>query len=207
MKKKKLLIVAAAVLAAGAAALSRGLDIFPQREVPPYRTFGPEEAPVKVAEYSDLSCPACAAAWTGLEETARKYPKYLRVEFKHYPLASVHRWSFDAALYADCAGQQGRFKEYAGLLFTNQKDWSRAENAPEQFGRYADLAGLERGALDACLAAPETAEAVRLDMAEGDRRKIGSTPTFFVNGKRFVGPAQLMRQLQYLAITVKPENL
>ncbi|MBI4051622.1 MAG: hypothetical protein HY400_03865 [Elusimicrobia bacterium] len=32
------------------------------------------------------------------------------------------------------------------------------------------------------------------DIKEGDGRKVDATPTFFINGKRFVGPGQLAQQ-------------
>lgn len=182
----------------------RGLNGFPLSPAPPFRAFGADNAPIKVVEFSDFSCPACAAGWISLEEFGKKYPGYVKVEFKHFPLSGIHPWSFDAALYADCAGRQGKFREYTELLFAKQKEWSGSGRAKELLAEYAARVGLDGNALDVCLAAPETAQAVRVDMAEGDRSKINSTPTFFIKGKRFVGPVQLMRQLKYLAITVKP---
>lgn len=207
MNKRIIAAVGLAALAAGLALYLRGSDRFPTTTPPAFRVHGPQEAPVKVVEFSDFACPSCAAAWESLESMARKYPKFLKVEFKHYPLTSIHPWSMDAAMYADCAGRQGRFREYAGLLFGRQKDWARGTDARALFAAYGKEAGLDAGALEACLAAPETRRAVELDVAEGERRKIESTPTFIINGKRAVGPSQLMHRLQYLAITVKPEKL
>lgn len=203
-------IIAAAglvALAAGLALYLRGSDRFPSAPPPGFRVLGPQQAPVKVVEFSDFACPACATAWESLENMAQKYPKFLKVEFKHYPLTSIHPWSMDAAMYADCAGRQGRFREYAGLLFSRQKDWARGTDARGALAAYGKQVGLDSGALEACLADPETSRAVERDMAEGARRKIESTPTFIINGKRAVGPAQLMHRLKYLTITVKPEQL
>lgn len=207
MNKRIVAAAGLAALAAGLALYLRGSDRFPTTPPPEFRVMGPQQAPVKVVEFSDFACPSCATAWESLENMAQKYPKFLKVEFKHYPLTSIHPWSMDAALYADCAGRQGRFREYAGLLFNRQKDWARGTDVRALFAAYGKEAGLEAGALEACLADPETRRAIELDLAEGERRKIESTPTFIVNGKRAVGPSQLMHRLQYLAITVKPEKL
>lgn len=207
MNRKIMTAAGLIALASGLALYLRGSDRFPTTPPPEFRALGPQLAPVKVVEFSDFACPSCATAWESLESMARKYPKFLKVEFKHYPLTSIHLWSLDAAMYADCAGRQGKFREYAGLLFSRQKDWARGADARAALAAYGKEAGLDSGALEVCLADPETRRAVELDIAEGERRKIESTPTFIINGKRAVGPGQLMHRLQYLAITVKPETL
>lgn len=207
MNKRVIAAVGIAALASGLALYLRGSDRFPTAPPPGFRVLGPQQAPVKIVEFSDFACPACASAWEGLERMAQKYPEFLKVEFKHYPLTGIHPWSMDAALYADCAGRQGRFREYAGLLFSRQKDWARATDARAALTAYGKQAGLDSAALESCLAEPETRRAVERDMAEGERRKIASTPTFIINGERVVGPAQLMHRIRSLIITVKPENL
>lgn len=207
MSKRIFTAAGLAALAAGSALYLRGSDRFPGAPPPEFRVLGQQQAPVKVVEFSDFSCPSCAAAWESLENMSRKYPKFLKVEFKHYPLTSIHPWSMDAAMYADCAGRQGRFTEYAGLLFGRQKDWARGADVLTALAAYGKQVGLDSGALEACLADPGTRRTIERDIAEGERRRIESTPTFIINGKRAVGPSQLMHRLQYLAITVKPENL
>lgn len=64
---------------------------------------------------------------------------------------------------------------------------------PSQFEGYARSLGLDYAELDRCAGNPETLKAVRLDMAEGELRKIESTPTFLINKRRAVGGPQLLK--------------
>jgi protein-disulfide isomerase len=109
----------------------------------------------------------------------------------------------EAAVRADCAGRQGKFKEYAGLLFEKQQEWAMMREPQAKFDEFADKAGLDKAVLAVCLADPETARQVSGDMAEGDMRGINATPTFFVNGKRAVGFGQLVDKARPLIISLK----
>lgn len=120
-------------------------------------------------------------------------PGRVRLNFKHYPLTGIHPWSLTAAAYADCAGKQGRFWEYGKLLFEGQDKWGKAAQKPAQFEEYASSLGLDYAELDRCAGDPETLKAVRLDMAEGELKKIESTPTFLINKRRAVGGQQLLK--------------
>jgi protein-disulfide isomerase len=51
--------------------------------------------------------------------------------------------------------------------------------------------GLDNAAYKACLKDPMTAALINADIKEGKRRWVDGTPTFFINGKRFIGGLQL----------------
>jgi len=174
--------------------LARQFSLGPVRPAPGFRTFGPADAPIMIEEYSDFACGACRAAAGKLEEMIRVYGDVIRLQLKHYPLVNIHHWSLDAAAYADCAGEQGKYKEYAALLFENQAKWGEAKEKPKEFEAFAGGLKLDWKEMQACSAAPETRQRIKLEMAEGDMKNLNSTPTFFVNGKRAVGPMQLMEQ-------------
>lgn len=174
--------------------LARQFSIGPVRPSPAFRTFGPATAPVQIFEYTDFACPACRMAAGKIEEMQKIFGDGLRVSFKHYPLINIHPWSLHAAAYADCAGAQGKFKEYAALLFENQEKWAQAKSEPWEFKTYAEQLKLDWPAMQACSEASETVRTLKLDIAEGDMKGVNATPTFFINGKRAVGSGQLIDQ-------------
>jgi protein-disulfide isomerase len=176
--------------------LARQLNWGPTRPAPDFRTFGPETAAVQIYEYTDFACPACRHAALALEEMLRIYGPAIRLSFKHYPLTHIHPWSMTAAAYADCAGEQGKFREYAGLLFEGQGDWGEAKAKPAEFDNFALKLNLDLEKMRACSEAPGTLKRVKLDMAEGELKGVNATPTFFINGKRAVGGGQLLEQAQ-----------
>lgn len=197
--KARLLALAAVIIFSSTVAvlLARQLNMGPMRQAPDYRTFGPAGAPVQIHEYTDFACPACRHAAGTLEELMKVYSGAIRVSFKHYPLMDIHPWSLHAAAYADCAGAQGKFKEYAAALFEGQADWGARkveQGEPPQFEQYAGKLGLDWQKMLACSNDPATLRELKLDIAEGDLKGVGATPTFFVNGERAVGSGQLLDQ-------------
>lgn len=176
--------------------LARQFNLGPERPAPDYRTFGPADAPVKIYEYTDFACPACRHAAGKLDEMIKVFGPGLQVQFKHYPLLNIHPWSLHAAAYADCAGAQGKFKEYAALLFEGQQHWAGAKTEPKEFADYAGKLGLDWQKMLACSNDPETLRTLKLDIAEADLKGVSATPTFFINGRRAVGSGQLLDQAQ-----------
>lgn len=174
--------------------LARQFNLGPERPAPEFRTFGPAGAPVHIYEYTDFACPACRLATIKLDEMMKVFGAGLRVSFKHYPLLNIHPWSLHAAAYADCAGEQGRFKEYADLLFVNQEKWAAAKDEPGDFEVFAKQLKLDWEKMRVCANSPETLRRVNLDIAEADLKGVSATPTFFINGKRAVGGGQLIDQ-------------
>lgn len=176
--------------------LARQFNLGPARPAPGFRTFGPASAMVRITEYSDYACGACRAAADAVEKMLNIYGRDVRLELKHYPLVNIHRWSLDAAAYADCAGEQGKFKEYAARLFEGQAKWGDAKEKPKEFEAFARGLNLDWPKMQACAAAPETLKRIKLDMAEAEMKGVNATPTFFVNGKRAVGPAQFAEAMR-----------
>lgn len=189
--------------------LARQFNMGPERPAPDFRTFGPADAVVHIYEYTDFACPACRHAAAALDDMMEIYGDGMKVSFKHYPLLSIHPWSFHAAAYADCAGQQGKFREYAKLLFDGQADWGAdpLEFEPVAFRDYAHKLGLDWDKMRACSNDPGTFRILKLDIAEAEMKGVNATPTFFINGKRAVGSGQLLDQAKKFDNLLRRETL
>lgn len=156
---------------------------------PDFRVKGDAAAPVKIVEFSDFQCPACRYAEEPLKKLLSFYDGKVRFTFKHFPLR-MHQWAKAGAAAAECAGRQGKFWEYHDSLYEKQDEWTN-EKVDGFLTAYAQKAGLDLPAWDACRQDPATMAAVTADAKDGDDAWVGSTPTFFVNGRRFVGGKQL----------------
>ena len=169
----------------------------PIMPAPEYRQIGNGKAITEIYEYTDLACPACAMANEKLHEILSVYGDKIKLNFKHFPL-EMHRWASLAALHADCAGEQGKFFQYADLLFKNQKDWEDKEKGPTEFMVYAEKLGLDKEKMQICLANPDNAERIRLEKAEGNAKGVEATPTFIINGKLSIGAGAIIQEAQRL---------
>ncbi|BDX34662.1 Na(+)/H(+) antiporter NhaA 2 [Mycobacterium antarcticum] len=167
------------------------------REVDPNRDHlrGDPDAPLTLVEYGDFECPFCSRA-TGAIDEVREYfgPDRLRYVWRHLPLERVHPHAMDAARASEAAALQGRFLDLAIKMFEFQEhlEW-------EHIYRYADGVGIDIAKFDDDLHSPQVLHRVQDDAQDAELMDLGSTPTFFVNGRRHSGPwdaASLIRALE-----------
>jgi protein-disulfide isomerase len=137
---------------------------------------GVATAQVTIVEFTDFQCPSCAAMHPVLEEVLKSYGNKLRIVVRDFPLP-MHANARKAAEAANAAHAQGKFFEYAALLFKRQN----ALDVPS-LKKYASELGLDRARFDAELDGGTFAAEVRGDIADGEIYGIDSTPSIFVNG-------------------------
>jgi protein-disulfide isomerase len=170
---------------------ARGLQKPTPEEAPLYRQKGNSKAPIIMVEYSDFQCPACKIAEKPVKDILSLYGHDLRFVFKHFPLEHTHPLALAAALASECAGRQGKFWPFHGRLYEDQEGWSKSPSPSEAFRKYALELGLDEASFKICLDDPSALTPIRSDLKEGSNRWVASTPTFFINGRRFVGSRQL----------------
>lgn len=154
-------------------------------------TKGPTQALLTISEFVDFRCPQCARAREVLAQLLTGNPNDIRLIFRHYPLDSecnpqitqqVHPTSCAASIAAECAGEQGQFWEYADSLFTDQKEYTRAD-----FEGYASKLKLDMGRFQSCLDEVNTKDFIRRDIEEAERIGVKATPTLIINGHLIEG--------------------
>ena len=144
-------------------------------------TRGPATARVTIIEYSDFQCAFCArfhdvlaAAVAGASD--------VRWVYRHLPLAAIHPAAAAAAEAADCASEQGRFWEYADLLFRRQ---DRLDDG--QLSALAQELRLDVPHFEACRQSGRRREGVASHAKAFAEGHLAGTPVSFVNGVRLEG--------------------
>jgi len=148
---------------------------------PPSR--GPDDATLKIVEFSDFQCPYCALAHPALDSLLSTHPDDVRLVYRHFPLR-IHQYARHAAIAAAEAARRDRFWAYHDILFRHQERLTDVDLVG-----YADSLGLDGEVVTRALreegpAARRVEEDIRLASSLG----IHGTPTFFINGYRLVGP-------------------
>lgn len=138
---------------------------------------GAATSAVTVVMFTDFQCPACAATHPVLESVLAEYKDKIRFVVRDYPLTSLHPDAFRAAQAAAAANAQGKFYEYAELLYRNQNSLDTAS-----LKRFAAEIGLNQKQFDQDLDSGKFAAEVQKDMADGATYGINGTPTIFING-------------------------
>jgi cyclophilin family peptidyl-prolyl cis-trans isomerase/protein-disulfide isomerase len=83
---------------------------------------GPADAFETIIEYCDFQSAGCAQIAPVLTQLQAKYPKDLRIVYRHFPLSNDDKAAL-ATQAAEAAGLQGKFWEMRDLLYAQQKDW------------------------------------------------------------------------------------
>lgn len=152
---------------------------------------GPERAPVTVVVFSDYLCEQCKRGSSYLDIVAASHRDSLRIIHVSYPAdqscnpyaeKTLHPGACALARAAVCARRQGRFWEFHDAIFGDP-----AKASPDSLGAYAARAGLDRAALDACMAEGDSANGLAAEIALGRSVDVNAMPTFFFNGRRIVG--------------------
>lgn len=152
--------------------------------------LGHYRTPLTIIEFSDFECPACRQMHEVTKELLQKYKGSIRLVHKNFPLDSkcnsevmhrMHLHSCEAAAAAECAFREGKFETYAELL------WEADDLSTPSLIRMAEDEGMDAAVFQECLTSEETRLALQEDVAAGIKLGIEGTPTFVINGKKFMG--------------------
>ena len=147
--------------------------------------LGSARAPVSLVEFADFQCSFCRKFWADtLPKLKEFYVKQgqVRIVYRHF--AILGKFSEQAAMAADCAGEQGKFWEYHDRLFANQGGLAFTQSKLEQYAREL---GLKAANFKRCLTAEKYRKKVEGETAVAASLGGRGTPTFFVNGRLMVG--------------------
>lgn len=141
---------------------------------------GNADAPVTIVEFTDFECSTCQQSQPVLDRLVREYAGTVKLVVRDYP-SMQHKNAFKAAEAAEAARGQGKYWEYAAMLFENQKELSA-----DKLKEYASKVGLDRKKFDEELDGGKHAEKVQRDMQDGLRAGVNGTPAVFINGRRII---------------------
>jgi protein-disulfide isomerase len=155
----------------------------------------PPRQNVEIVLFSDFQCPFCAQLAGPIRalQTTPIDGVDLSVRFKHYPLA-MHPDAPLAHRAALAAAQQNKFWEMHDLLFANRQRAKR-----DDLLAYAGRLGLDLDRFREDLDSDRITRLIDADKAEGTSRHVDGTPTFYVNGRAYVGARSLAQLKQIVA--------
>lgn len=147
--------------------------------------IGKLDAPITIIEFSDFQCPFCARFHIDtLPSIMNEYIKngQVKLVFRDFPIQSIHPNALPASVAAECANEQGKFKEMHDLLFENQREWNNqnTNDVISTFNQYASKMNLEEEEFDSCLRNGKYIEEIQKDLDDGRAYGISGTPGFFV---------------------------
>jgi protein-disulfide isomerase len=153
--------------------------------------MGNADAPVQIMEFADFECPACGNFAVITEPDVRNRivnAGLASYRFFDFPLP-MHKNTMAASNAAACAADQGKFWEMHDMLFRNQPEWNTeaTDNPKKIFLGYVKSMGLNTDTWEKCFDAQTHQSRILANQAEGNRRKVQSTPTFVIGTRLIPG--------------------
>ncbi len=151
--------------------------------------IGDPNAQITIIEFSDFQCPFCARFNTQtLPSIFEEYISQGKVKlvFRDFPIQSIHPNALPASVAAECANEQGKFKEMHDKLFDNQNQWNKQEtiDALFLFKQYALEMQLDSKTFESCLDNGKYIDEIRKDLKDGQNYGISGTPGFFIGNEK-----------------------
>ena len=147
---------------------------------------GSKDAPVTIIEYASMTCSHCAHFHETTYPTLKsKYIDTGKVRFtlREFPFDPVAVAGF---MVARCAGEKR--EAMIGLLFSQQKNWAFSDKPLQGLTALVKQTGMSQEKFDACLQDKALYANVNQVFEKASKQfKVDSTPTFFINGKKFSG--------------------
>jgi protein-disulfide isomerase len=160
----------------------------PVNAQPNERAWGPADAPIKIEEYLDYQCPACGSYNRNYEAgVIQAFAGTGKVRYEIHSISFIGQESLDAAEAALCATDQNMFWQMHNSLFANQNGENEGAFSKDRLKSIAATAGLDTNAFNTCLDSGKYADKATQERNESEQRGVNQTPTFFVNGKMYVG--------------------
>ncbi len=157
-----------------------------------YPSFGPEDAPITIVEFSDFQCPYCKRWFAEVyEPLLAEYAGQIRFVYRNLPLTSIHPDAFSAAEAAMCANEQNAFWGFHDKLLSGDLLGTGV------YTQYANDLNLNASAFESCLNAGTYRAAIQADSDFAINLGVNSTPTFFINGLAVIGaqPIDVFKQV------------
>ena len=147
--------------------------------------IGNPNAPITIIEFSDFQCPFCAKFHIQtLPKIMEEYIKEGKVKlvFRDFPIQSIHSNALLASVAAECANEQGKFKEIHDKLFENQNEWNNknTDNVIILFNQYSSEMGMQKEKFDSCIKNGKYIKEIQKDLEDGRTYGISGTPGFFI---------------------------
>ncbi len=140
---------------------------------------GPAAAATTVIVYTNYQCRYCTQLNTDLTTLAAELD--FRWVYRHH-VDKNQTLAFKAAESAECAGEQGKFWEYSDQVFTAGKSLDE----PHLF-KIAEQLQLDMTGFAQCTNTEKYKNRLIADKQAAASLQIGATPTYFINGKRYIG--------------------
>jgi protein-disulfide isomerase len=145
-------------------------------------SFGNNNAPIVIVEFSDFECGFCQGQEEVINEILSEYDDKIRLIWKDYPENNIASPSYRAAIAARCAQKQEQFWPYHDLLFEESYNLNS-----DTFSEIAQELNLNLNQFEECLESDEVKSLINDNILEANALDINGVPFIYVNKQEILG--------------------
>ena len=156
--------------------------------------IGNIDSKITIKVFSSLTCPHCANFHKNIfEELKKEYIDNGSVRFEHhaFPLDLA---ALNAEVIVRCHADKNKKFQLLGEIYKKQKRWAVGSDINiinELIKKIGLESGLENAKMDKCLKDEEVQDQILNERIEAQKKyKIKSTPTIYINEKKYEGEHQ-----------------
>jgi len=170
------------------------LILFPVNAENKALNIGNIDSKITIKVFSSLTCPHCANFHKNIfEELKKEYIDNGSVRFEHhaFPLDLA---ALNAEVIVRCHADKSKKFQLLGEIYKKQKRWAVGSDINiinELIKKIGLESGLENAKMDNCLKDEEVQDQILNERIEAQKKyKIESTPTIYINEKKYEGDHQ-----------------
>lgn len=152
-------------------------------------TLGPDDALVRIVEFSDFQCPYCAVFAGMVEQLAEKYPDTVQITFRNFPLP-MHPQARRVAEMGVCAQSQRKFWEFSSRAF-RQQETMYDDFSDDTLIDLAEQVGMNPDEAKDCLHSAFASTSIDQDLEDANALELRGTPSVFINEQAYEGRLEL----------------
>ncbi len=155
--------------------------------------YGSATSVASVIEFGDFECEACKETRNVIEAVVPKFAGNVRFIWRDLPIRAENPHAFEAAIFARCAKEQGRFWEAHDALFDSPALGERT------YAAIASLLKLDSPSMARCRQDALVRAELETDLDTAERDGMTLAPTLFVGTKAIRGSVtteELERELK-----------
>ena len=151
------------------------------------KSFGDENAKVKIVEFASLTCGHCAKFHNEVMPILKE--KYIEKGLIHFTYKDfpLDKFALKASMIARCAGNEKFFK-FLDVFYKKQKDWTRTKDPFKSLLKIAKFGGLKDEELKVCIGNKSIEDGILKQRLNSSKKyDIKAKPTLYLNGEKYNG--------------------
>lgn len=161
-------------------------------------SLGASGAKINLVQFADFSCSYSREQAEIIKQALTDFAGKIKFIHKDYPADKTDSASYQAAIAARCAGEQGKYWEYYDELLKNNRQLNQ-----QNFLEIIVKLSLDKKSFLVCQASDQVKKLIAANIEEANNLQISGVPFLFVNQQEAMGEISLEDLKKMIEVELK----